>query len=129
MTSVLSIPIDQLHATLAPLRGDRSDSRSTLAPMPLRVAEASDGGFEIIDGFKRFLAWRSEGRKEIPVVVEPVRGIAMKARLLAANAARKSSGPMDEARVVASLTDDDKLSPAAIAKLLDHRTTWVKRAL
>ncbi len=40
--------------------------------MPLRVAAAPDGGFEIIDGFKRLMAWQGEGRKEVPAVVEPV---------------------------------------------------------
>ena len=85
MTPVQFVPIDHLRTTLAPLRGERTDSHSTLAPMPLRVAEAPDGGYEVIDGFKRLTVWKSEGTREVPVVVEPVGGIAMKARLLSAN--------------------------------------------
>ena len=127
MTPVLFVPVDQLRHTLAPLRGEHSDPASTLGPMPLRVAAAPDGGFEIIDGFKRLMAWQGEGRKEVPAVVEPVAGVAMKARVLSVNAPRKTAGPMDETRVVASLLDDDKLSLQAIAKLLGRKKTWVQR--
>ena len=129
MTPVRFVSVDRLHASLAPLRGEHSNSESTLAPMPLRVAELSEGGFEIIDGFKRLVLWKSEGKTEIPVVVESVSGVAMKARLLTANGPQKTAGPMDEARVVASLVDDDAMTPLAVAKLLGRKKAWVKRRL
>jgi len=84
----------------------------------LRVAGRHDGGFEVLDGFKRLAQWRSDGLREVPVVVEPVSGIACKARLLQANAPPKTFSAMDQARVVASLAQQDGLSPCAIAKLL-----------
>ena len=129
MTGVLAVPIQSLRTSLAPLRGERSDPGSDLAPMPLRVAATGDGAFEVIDGFKRLARWRGEGQKEIAVVVEPVAGAAMKVRILSANAPRRTASPMDEARVAASLADLDQHSPAAIGKLLGRKKTWVERRL
>lgn len=129
MSIVLWVSMEQLRTTLAPLRGEHTDRQNDLAPLPIRVAQSPGGTFEIIDGFKRLIVWKSEGRREVPVVVEPVSGIARKARILEANAPRKTAGPMDEARVVASLADEDQLTPTAIAKLLGRKKTWVTRRL
>ena len=52
-----------------------------------------------------------------------------KARLLEANSPRRTVSPMDEARVVRSLADDDHLSPTQIAKLLGRGRGWVDRRL
>ena len=127
MALVELVPVAELGTSLAPLRGERTDS-SPLAALPLRVARARDGSCEVLDGFKRLALWRGEGRTEVPVVIEPAEGPAMKARLLDANAPPKTSSPMDEARVVASLVDDG-LSVAAIAKLLGKKPAWVDRRL
>ena len=122
------VEISRLRTSLAPLRGERTD-RSDLAPLPLRVAAAGDA-FEVLDGFKRLALWRAEGRTEVSVVVEAVETLAaMKARLLDANTPAKTAGPVDEARVVASLRDEDQLSEAAIAKLLGRKPLWVERRL
>src|SRR6266540_51995 len=129
MSLVLEVPLDRLRTSLAPLRGERTDRQSDLSAMPLRVAAADEGAFEVLDGFKRLSQWRAEGRREVPVVVEPVSGIARKARILAANSPRKTTSGMDEARVVASLAEEDGLSPTAISKLLGRKKTWVERRL
>ncbi len=97
MSLVLEVPLDRLRTSLAPLRGERTDRQSDLSAMPLRVAAADEGAFEVLDGFKRLSQWRAEGRREVPVVVEPVSGIARKARILAANSPRKTTSGMDEA--------------------------------
>ena len=126
---VLHVPLGRLKTTLAPLRGARTEREVTLAPQPLRVAAVGDGSYEILDGFKRLALWRAEGRREVPVVVESASGVALKARLLQSNAPSKTAGPMDEARVAASLAEEDGLSVSAIAKLLGHKKRWVERRL
>jgi hypothetical protein len=57
MSLVLFAPITDLRTTLAPLRGEHTEPRTELAPMPLRVARAPDGGLEVVDGFKRLSLW------------------------------------------------------------------------
>jgi len=71
MKLVLMLPLEKLRSTLSPLRGERTDPTSDLAALPLRVAEVpGDGGsYEVLDGFKRLARWRSEGLREVPVVV------------------------------------------------------------
>ncbi len=129
MTLILDLPITQPATTLAPLRGPRTDPTSTLAPLPLRVAPASEGTYEVLDGFKRLARWAGDGHTHVPVVVEDAVGVVGKARLLEANAPRRTLSPMDEARVVRSLADDDHLAPAQIAKLLGRGRGWVDRRL
>src|SRR6266545_4864908 len=116
MSLVLDVPVERLATTLAPLRGPRTDASTSLAPLPLRVAPARDGTYEVLDGFKRLAHWRHAGHTHVPVVVE-------------ADTPRRTVSPMDEARVVHSLTTDDHLSPIQIAKLLGHGRGWVDRRL
>lgn len=59
------VPIARLKMTLAPLRGERTDRESTLAPMPLRVAAVGDGSYEVLDGFKRLTLWRAFYRERV----------------------------------------------------------------
>jgi ParB-like chromosome segregation protein Spo0J len=129
MILVQHVCVDRLRTTLGCLRGERGDHGVFLAPLPIRVAPAGDGIYEVIDGFKRLAVWRSEGRKEVPVVVELASGVAMKARLLSSNAPARTIGPMDEAHVAASLADDDGLSLVAIGKMLGKKRAWVQRRL
>ena len=94
--------------------------------MPLRVVVTTDGGFEVIDGFKRLERWREAGAVEMPVVVEHCsQSIENKRLLLQANSPRKSITPLDEALVVHSLVKDDKLTLKATAKFLGRKVGWV----
>jgi ParB/RepB/Spo0J family partition protein len=129
MTPVLELPLTRLATTLAPLRGPRPDSARALAPLPLRVVAPGDGTYEVLDGFKRLAAWTRAGHPQVPVVVEDAPGVVGKARLLEANAPRRTLSPMDEARVVRALADEDQLSPAQMAKLLGRGRGWVDRRL
>ncbi|MGH7267174.1 MAG: ParB/RepB/Spo0J family partition protein, partial [Candidatus Rokuibacteriota bacterium] len=129
MSAVLDVPIAHLATTLAPLRGPRSDAASGLAPLPLRVAATDAGTYEVLDGFKRLAHWTRAGHTHVSVVVEDAPGVVRKARLLEANAPRRTLSPMDEARVVRSLADDDPLTPTQIAKRLDRGRGWVDRRL
>jgi ParB/RepB/Spo0J family partition protein len=129
MTLVLDLPVEHLATTLAPLRGPRTDPTSPLAPLPLRVAAIDDGTYEVLDGFKRLAAWTRDGHTHVPAVIEDAPGVVRQARLLEANAPRRTLSPMDEARVVRSLADDDPLTSAQIAKLLGRGRGWVDRRL
>jgi len=129
MTLVSLLPIDKLKTTLSSLRGAKTDKQGCLSPMPLRVAPTDNGFYEVLDGFKRLERWKSEGIKEIPVVVEPEFGLAMKTVILSANAPPRTISAMDEARVVHSLVKEDELSQTATAKLLGRKKTWVTRRL
>ena len=129
MTCVLDLPVEHLATTLAPLRGPRTDAASPLAPLPLRVAATGDGTYEVLDGFKRLAQWTGAGHTHVPVVVEDAPGVVRKARLLEANTPRRTVSPMDEARVVRSLADDDQLTPTQIGTLLDRGRGWVDRRL
>jgi ParB-like chromosome segregation protein Spo0J len=126
---VVELPIARLATTLAPLRGPRTDPASPLAPLPLRVAATGAGTYEVLDGFKRLARWIRDGRTHVPVVVEDAAGVACKARLLETNAPRRTLSPMDEARVVRALADDDHLAVAQIATLLGRSRGWVERRL
>jgi ParB-like chromosome segregation protein Spo0J len=128
---VVEVPIDRLATTLAPLRGPRTDRATALAPLPLRVAPAVHGTYEVLDGFKRLARWRGEGHTHVPVVVEAdaAARVIAKARLLEANAPRRTLSPMDEARVVHSFVADDHLSAPQIVKLSGHGRAWVERRL
>jgi len=129
VSAVLDLPIAQLATALAPLRGPRTDAASALAPLPVRVAANANGTYEVLDGFKRVAQWTRDGQTHVPVVVEEAAGVVRKARLLEANAPRRTLSPMDEARVVRSLADDDQLTPTQIAKLLGRGRGWVDRRL
>jgi ParB-like chromosome segregation protein Spo0J len=65
--------------------------------------------------------------RDIPDLRTP--GVVGKARLLEANAPRRTLSPMDEAHVVRALADDDQLTPAQITKLLGRGRGWVDRRL
>jgi ParB-like chromosome segregation protein Spo0J len=129
MSLVLDVPVDRLATTLAPLRGPRTDPSTALAPLPLRVAPAGDGTYEVLDGFKRLARWRREGHTHVPVVVEDATGVVGKGRLLEANSPRRTVSALDEARVVRSHSDHDHLSPTQIAKATGRGRAWVDRRL
>jgi ParB-like chromosome segregation protein Spo0J len=126
---VVEVPIASLATTLAPLRGARTDRASGLAPLPLRVAARRDGHYEVLDGFKRLARWTREGHTHVPAVVEDAAGVVAKACLLEANAPRRTVSPMDEARVVCALAEDDHLTPSQIGRLLGRGRSWVDRRL
>src|SRR5207247_2039877 len=118
------------HAPLASLRGSYARLRPGALPprghagaeLPVRVAMTSDGGYEILDGFKRVDRWRRQGHELVPVVIEPAASSADHKRLLlCSNAPPRTLTAMDEARVVCSLVDEDELSVRTVAHLLGRK--------
>ena len=128
---VLRVPVEQLRTSFAALRRGRIQrGGSRLAELPLRVWAREEGTYELLDGFKRLERWCGAGATHVPVVVESLSGpLDAKAALLAANAPRRTLSVLDEARVVASLRNDDGLGPKTIAHQLGRRPCWVRRRL
>ena len=126
---VSTIPVALVRTNLERFRSvqPRRCSSPQLRELPLRVVPAGDGCFEIVDGFKRFA---QEARPVVPVVVESARStIEQKLLLLRANAPPRTTTPMDEARVIRALLDEDGLGLAGVAQLLGRRKPWVVRRL
>jgi hypothetical protein len=123
------IPVDWVRTDFAGLRpGAPSRSPVDTAPLPLRVVSTPDGGYQLIDGFKRLGAWQAHGYTHVPVVMElPCSSAEQKRLLLAANSPARTLTALDEARVVASLIHEDGLSPTAVSRLLQRKPQWVAR--
>jgi len=122
------VSVSKLKTTYLPLRaGNLPLSLSeALNPLPIRVVPTDDGHFEIIDGFKRFAAWQSDGREKIPVIIEsPGSAAEHKRLLLSANSPARTLTPLDEGLVICSLFEDDLMKPSAVAKLLARKKEWV----
>jgi hypothetical protein len=130
--SVRVVAIEQLRTSYARLRpgGPRRAAARDPVPLPIRVVPTAQGGFEVIDGFKRLAASQHHGAHELAVVIEPPADPHEHKRLLlAANAPPRTITALDEARVVCSLIDDDQQSLPAVARLLGKRRQWVERRL
>src|SRR3990172_2546196 len=127
------LPVHQLRTTLRPLRarsGSRPSRVEPLVDLPLRVVPRKDGHFEVIDGFKRLDRAKARGLTEVPVVIERAASAPeQKVAVLLANAPPRTLTPMDEARVVSSLRNDDGLSLSAIAGLCGRKRYWVEGRL
>ena len=129
---VRSVPVSLVRTSHERLRSlqERRHAPPQLQDLPIRIVAAGDGFFEIVDGFKRFARWTDEGRSVVPAVVESARStIEQKLLLLRANAPPRTTTPMDEARVIRSLLDEDGLSLAGVAQVLGRRKPWVVRRL
>jgi len=122
------VPVERLHTRLAGLRSAiPRPGREGLAELPLRAVPVGDA-LEVVDGFKRLERWRAEGRRVVPVVVERERSLEEAyALLLRANAPRRTTTAMDEARVVVALLQRKGVGEATVARLLERRVGWVRR--
>lgn len=124
------VPITSLRTSLGALRRGRTAARrrSLLEDLPIRVVAVEDDGYEVVDGFKRLERLRAAGAALVPVLVDaPGSGPELKRRLLEANAPPRTVGPLDEAEVVRSLVEEDKLTIAAAARVLEKRPHWAER--
>jgi hypothetical protein len=129
---VAHIPAALLRTSLERLRNPFVEQRTgqPLRELPIRVVAAEDGSFEVVDGFKRLARWKEAGHTLIPAIIESPRTTPeLKLLLLRSNAPPRTATPMDEARVIRSLVEDDGLSLAAVAQLLGRRKPWVARRL
>jgi hypothetical protein len=127
--TVTQLSVDQLRTSYAALRGGTPRQKiSQAAELPLRVVPTDQGGYQVIDGFKRLARWRELGLELVPVVIErPASTEDHKRLLLEVNAPPRTLTALDEARVVCSLIDEDGKTEAQVARVLSRKKAWVAR--
>jgi YD repeat-containing protein len=120
MSLLLEVPVQHLATTLAPLRGPRTDPSTSLSPLPLRVAPAGDGTYEVLDGFKRLAGWRHAGHTHVPVIVEDDAGdlIYQFAYTLGTGGVVTQTDVTDPRGIVRRVTFDAALGPLTDTRAL-----------
>jgi ParB/RepB/Spo0J family partition protein len=93
------------------------------------VSEMQEGGYLMIDGFKRLRASRSLDRPSLQATILKAGERALKAAMLHLNRKTHSMTAMEEAIIVRALYREHKLTQVAIAALLGFHKSWVCRRL
>lgn len=88
-----------------------------------------DGGYEMVDGFKRLRAGHQLGLKSLKARVMPGGLRAMKAAIIYLNIKARTISDIESALVIRSLYRQDHLSQVQIAGLLDRHKSFVCRRL
>lgn len=94
---------------------------------PAVVALTPEGGYEMVDGFKRLRAARRIGLVGLKVMVLESGGRGRKAAMVELNRKGAPLRPLEEALVVQSLYREDHLKQTEIATLLGRHKSWVSR--
>jgi len=96
---------------------------------PVVVCRGADGGYELLDGFKRLHASRRLERPTLRARVLEVGARAAKAAVLCLNWVSRSVSDLEEGWVVHALCRDDGLSQVEAGHLLGRDRSWVSRRL
>ena len=96
---------------------------------PVVVAPSMEGGYELIDGFKRLRACQKLGLENLRATVLEGGSRALKAAMIQLNWKARSMGKLEEALVLQSLVHDDGLTQLEIATLLGRHKSWVSRRI
>jgi ParB/RepB/Spo0J family partition protein len=96
---------------------------------PVVVAPSMEGGYELVDGFKRLRACRKLGVEKLRATVLEGGRRALKAAMIQLNWKARSMGKLEEAMVMHSLVHDDGLTQLEIATLLGRHKSWVSRRI
>lgn len=96
---------------------------------PAVVALTLEGGYEMVDGFKRLRAARRIGLLRLKVMVLEIGGRGRKAAMVELNRKGAPLRPLEEALVVQSLYREDHLKQTEIATLLGRHKSWVSRRI
>lgn len=96
---------------------------------PVVVCRGADGGYELLDGFKRLRASRRLERPTLRARVLEVGARAAKAAVLCLNWISRSVSDLEEGWVVHALCRDDGLSQVEAGLLLGRDRSWVSRRL
>jgi ParB/RepB/Spo0J family partition protein len=96
---------------------------------PVVVAPSMEGGYELVDGFKRFRACQKLGMEKLRATVLEGGRRSLKAAMIQLNWKARSMGKIEEAMVLHSLVHDDSLTQLEIATLLGRHKSWVSRRI
>lgn len=107
--------LDQLAASIA--------ARGVIQPV---IVQPQDGGeYRLVAGERRWRAARKAGLAEIPAIVRNLDPREVMALALIENLQREDLNPLEEARAYQRLADDDGMTQADIAKLVDKSRSHV----
>lgn len=134
--SYITLSIDAIGRRYADLRiiqpaAEKSMERSMqrygqLTPV---VVGQHEGGYEMVDGFKRLRAGRRLSCKSLKARVMAGGRRAMKAAIIYLNTKARTIADIESAMVIRSLYRQDHLSQVEIAALLDRHKSFVCRRL
>ena len=93
------------------------------------VCVEAEGGYELIDGFKRLRAFRRLNKPSLKTKMMDFSERACKAAIIQLNRSGRSINGMEEAMVVQSLHREDRLTQMEIAALLGRHKSWVSRRI
>jgi len=134
---VIDLKTDQIRERYQPLRlvHPRAE-RKMLSSMrrygqltPVVVGRDADGGYEMVDGFKRLRASRALKRPELKAAVLQTGSRGLKAAIVELNRVGGSLGPLEEALIVQSLYREDMMQQSEIGQLLGRHKSWVCRRI
>ena len=129
------VPVESLGERFAPLRLRGREAVATMRRSleqhgllsPVAVFQ-TDGGMELIDGFKRMDAARALGWKEVRARALDVDAVGAKLAIALLHE-HVGLSEMEEAWLVRSLYREDGLSQPAIGARLGRHKSWVSRRL
>ena len=93
------------------------------------VCVRAEGGYQMIDGFKRLRACRRLDKTTLRAKTMEVSGRVCKAAIIQLNLSGRSISEMEEALVLQSLYREDGLTQVEIAALLGRDKSWVSRRI
>ncbi len=96
---------------------------------PVVVGRDADGGYEMVDGFKRLRASRALKRPELKAAVLQTGSRGLKASIVELNRTGGSLRPLEEALIVQSLYRQDMMQQSEIGLLLGRHKSWVCRRI
>jgi len=96
---------------------------------PIIVYAKEHKRFEIIDGFKRYRALKKLNAKTIIANIVNLNIRTVKAAIIFLNQNTGTITDLEEANIVQSLHNEDKLSQVEIGKLLNRHKSWVSRRI
>jgi ParB-like chromosome segregation protein Spo0J len=128
--SCLEIDLAQISLELIGTpAGESSSAECVDCDVPLVVTTAGDERYLLVDGLKRFFALRAEGHARVWVVVKDWTKEEARLARLRLNSPRRKTSLREELDTIERLTREDGLSPQAIARGLNRKTSWVERRL
>lgn len=107
--------LDELAASIS--------SRGVIQPIIVRPLRS--GGYQLVAGERRWRAAQKAQMHQIPAIVRELDDREVTALALIENLQREDLNPVEEARAYRRLADDDGMSQADIAKLVDKSRSHV----
>lgn len=134
---VIDVKTEQIRQRYQPLRLVHPGAeRKMLLSMrrygqltPVVVGRDADGGYEMVDGFKRLRASRTLKRPELKAAVLEAGSRGLKAAIVELNRTGGSLRPLEEALIVQSLYREDMMQQSEIGLLLGRHKSWVCRRI